>query len=57
MAAEAMQMMEGGVGMKKQATRASYEKPVLSKHENLKDLTFECPNWQCSVVVPPPPPQ
>lgn len=36
--------------------RASYEKPVLTKHENLKDITFECPNWQCSVVVPPPPP-
>lgn len=37
--------------MKKQA----YEKPVLTKHENLIDITFECPNWQCSVTVPPPP--
>lgn len=34
---------------------ASYEKPVLTKHENVRDLTFECPDWQCSVVVPPPP--
>ncbi|GBE58257.1 hypothetical protein BMS3Abin01_01190 [bacterium BMS3Abin01] len=42
---------KGGVGMKKEA----YEKPVLIKHENLKEITFECPNWQCSVTVPPPP--
>ncbi|MFA6001616.1 MAG: hypothetical protein WC828_05820 [Thermoleophilia bacterium] len=41
--------------MKKQATGTSYEKPVLTRHENLKDISFECPNWQCSVVVPPPP--
>jgi len=39
----------------KQAKKLSYEKPVLEKHSNLKDITFECPNWQCSVVVPPPP--
>jgi hypothetical protein len=37
--------------------RDSYEKPELVKHENLKDLTFECANWQCSVVVPPAPQQ
>ena len=36
--------------------REPYVKPELVKHENLKDITFECPNWQCSVVVPPPPP-
>lgn len=47
-------MQEGGVGMKK-AQSASYQKPVLTKHANLKDMTFECPDWQCSVVVPPPP--
>lgn len=34
-----------------------YEKPALVKHENLKELTFECPAWQCSVTVPPPPSQ
>lgn len=34
--------------------REPYEKPVLVRHENLKDVTFECPNWQCSVVVPAP---
>jgi len=34
---------------------SSYEKPVLVRHSNLKEITFECPNWQCSVVVPPPP--
>ena len=48
-------MQEGGVGMK-QVLRTSYERPVLTKHENLKDVTLECPEWQCSVVVPPPPP-
>jgi hypothetical protein len=41
------------MGMKK--VRSSYEKPVLTKHANLRDITFECPNWQCSVTVPPPP--
>lgn len=38
-----------------QNSKSPYEKPALTKHENLKDLTFECPDWQCSVVVPPPP--
>lgn len=37
--------------------RESYSKPQLVKHDNLKELTFECPNWQCSVIVPPPYPQ
>ena len=32
-----------------------YEKPELIRMDNLKDITFECPNWQCSVEVPPPP--
>jgi hypothetical protein len=41
---------KGGMGMKK-----AYDKPVLVKHENLKEITFECPDWQCSVTVPPPP--
>jgi len=52
---ESGNMQEGGTGMKK-ALRKSYEKPVLTMHENLRDTTFECPEWQCSVVVPPPPP-
>ncbi|MFA5802316.1 MAG: hypothetical protein WC911_07545 [Thermoleophilia bacterium] len=39
----------------KKETRKSYAKPELVKHENLKDITFECPQWQCSVTVPPPP--
>lgn len=39
----------------KTEAREPYVKPELVKHENLKDITFECPNWQCSVVVPPPP--
>ena len=36
-------------------SKETYEKPVLTRHDNLKDITFECPQWQCSVVVPPPP--
>jgi len=32
-----------------------YRKPELTKHENLKEITFECAEWQCSVVLPPPP--
>ena len=32
--------------------REPYAKPKLVKHDNLKDVTFECPSWQCSVVVP-----
>jgi hypothetical protein len=40
--------------MTEKSKRATYEKPVLVKHENLKEITFECPNWQCSVAVPPP---
>lgn len=35
--------------------RAPYTKPELVKQENLKDITFECPEWQCSVTVPPAP--
>lgn len=35
--------------------RLPYEKPALLRHANLKQITFECPQWQCSVTVPPPP--
>jgi hypothetical protein len=35
--------------------REPYAKPELVKQDNLKAITFECPNWQCSVAVPPPP--
>lgn len=41
--------------MKTAKTRELYTKPELVKHDNLKEITFECPEWQCSVVVPPPP--
>lgn len=37
--------------------RDPYEKPELKLHDNLKKITFECPQWQCSVTVPPPPAQ
>jgi len=36
-------------------TRELYAKPELTRHDNLKDVTFECAEWSCSVVVPPPP--
>jgi len=36
--------------------RKQYVKPELSVHDNLREITFECPAWQCSVVVPDPPP-
>jgi len=39
----------------RQEAREPYAKPELLRHENLKDITFECPNWQCSVTVPPAP--
>lgn len=35
--------------------KKAYEKPTITRYENLKDITFECPNWQCSVTVPPAP--
>lgn len=41
--------------MRKEDERQAYEPPQLIRMANLKDITFECPNWQCSVVVPPPP--
>jgi hypothetical protein len=40
---------------KKSDHRELYAKPELVKQDNLKDITFECPAWQCSVTVPPPP--
>jgi len=43
--------------MKKQESevKAEYEKPSLNKHENLRELTFDCVDWNCSVTVPPAP--
>lgn len=29
-----------------------YTKPCLTRHDNLKEITRECPDWQCSVTVP-----
>jgi hypothetical protein len=40
---------------KQEKRRKAYAKPELAMHDNLKDITFECQAWQCSVVVPPPP--
>lgn len=39
----------------KKDAREAYAKPELVKHANVREITLECPNWQCSVVVPPPP--
>ncbi len=38
-----------------QQPRKPYAKPKLVRHKNVKALTFECSNWQCSVTVPPGP--
>ena len=38
--------------MTNKEAREPYAKPELVKHENVRDITFECTNWQCSVVVP-----
>lgn len=32
--------------------REKYERPVLRKLDSLRAVTYECPSWQCSVVVP-----
>ena len=32
-----------------------YTKPQLTRHGSIRDITFECPQWQCSVTVPPAP--
>jgi hypothetical protein len=32
----------------------AYVKPELVKIRNIKHITNECPNMQCSIVVPPP---
>jgi len=46
----------GRIDMDNELTvREAYTKPALEKLDNLKDVTFECPQWQCSVTVPPPP--
>ncbi len=29
-----------------------YAKPDLQKLQNIKEITRECANWQCSVTVP-----
>jgi hypothetical protein len=41
--------------MTKMKSQQPYVRPVLVKHESLREITFECPNWQCSVNVPAPP--
>ena len=33
----------------------TYEKPALVRLGNLRDITFECPQFTCSILVPPAP--
>lgn len=42
--------------MKSQQAREPYAKPEVVRLDSLIEITFECPEWQCSVTVPPPPP-
>ena len=41
--------------MTKKKSRVLYVRPELVKVENLREITLECPQWQCSVTVPAPP--
>ena len=36
-------------------TKKTYEKPNLTKIENIRAITCECADWHCSIKVPPPP--
>lgn len=36
----------------KNSNLKQYVKPRLDRIENIRDLTRECANWQCSVTVP-----
>ena len=36
--------------------REPYTRPELVKQSSLRQITFECPDWQCSVTVPGAPP-
>ncbi len=38
---------------KREHNHKPYAKPELNKQANLRDLTFECAAWSCSVAVPP----
>ncbi len=33
-----------------------YAPPAVARLGNIAEVTRECSNWQCSVVVPPAPP-
>jgi len=37
------------------SNKEQYAKPCLTTHASLREITFECPDWQCSVTVPGPP--
>jgi len=37
----------------KNTGKSKYSKPVLVKLDNLRDITFDCPNFSCSIYVPP----
>ena len=46
---------QGKITDKQEKRREAYAPPVLMAKGNLREVTFECPEWQCSIVVPPPP--
>jgi len=35
--------------------KETYAKPEITRLGSIINITFECPEWQCSVIVPPPP--
>ncbi|MHB9053403.1 MAG: hypothetical protein ACYC5F_05380 [Thermoleophilia bacterium] len=41
--------------MKAKTQKTTYVKPALIRLDNVKDITFECPSFTCSIYVPPSP--
>lgn len=39
----------------KHSEKMTYSKPMLKKIDNIKNITFDCVDFNCSIVVPPEP--
>lgn len=39
----------------KHSEKMNYQKPLLTKLDNIRDITLDCPEFNCSIEVPPPP--
>jgi len=47
--------MEVASNLESKTHKSDYEKPVLKRLDNIKDITFDCVGFSCSIAVPPPP--